>query len=50
VDPTGKVLDTAVIYPTHSKTQIESSRRILKDMIEKHSVEIIAIGMKYECI
>ena len=44
VDPTGKVLDTAVIYPTHSKTQIESSRRILKDMIEKHSVEIIAIG------
>ncbi len=44
VDKTGKVLDTAVIYPTHSEAQIEKSKTILKDMINKHSVDIIAIG------
>ncbi len=44
VDKTGKVLDTAVIYPTHSASQIASSKATLKKMIEKHSVDIIAIG------
>ncbi len=44
VDPTGKVLDTAVLYPTHSAAQVESSRQTLKKMIEKHSADIIAIG------
>ncbi len=44
VDKTGKVLDTAVIYPTHSEAQIEKSKLVLKDMINKHSVDIIAIG------
>ena len=44
VDPTGKVLDTAVIYPTHGKAQAEASKQTLKKLIEKHSVDIIAIG------
>ncbi len=44
VDPTGKVLDTAVIYPTHSKEQIERSRQKLLELIEKHNVDIISIG------
>lgn len=44
VDKTGKVLDTAVIYPTHSSAQIASSKATLKRMIEKHSADIIAIG------
>ena len=44
VDPTGRVLDTAVIYPTHSAAQIEKSRQTLKNMIKKHHAEIIAIG------
>ncbi len=44
VDETGKVLDTSVIYPTHSDAQIEKSKAVLKSMIKKHKVEIIAIG------
>ncbi len=44
VDETGKVLDTSVIYPTHSDAQIEKSKAVLKSMIKKYGVEIIAIG------
>ena len=44
VDPTGKVLDTAVIYPTHGKAQVEASKQTLKKLIEKYGVDIIAIG------
>lgn len=44
VNGTGKVLDTAVIYPTHSAAQISASKATLKRMIEKHSADVIAIG------
>ena len=44
VDATGRVLDTAVIYPTHGEQQIQKSKQTLKDMIKKHHAEIIAIG------
>ena len=44
VDATGRILDTAVIYPTHSESQIKKSKQTLKDMIKKYHVEIIAIG------
>ncbi len=44
VDPTGKVLDTSIIYPTHSQSKIDESKRIIKMLIKKHEVEIIAIG------
>ena len=44
VDETGRVLDTAVIYPTHSKAQIEKSKDTLKSMIHKYHAGIIAIG------
>ncbi len=44
IDPTGRVLDTAVIYPTHSKEQIEKSKTVLADKIKKYGVQIIAIG------
>ncbi len=44
VDKTGKVLDTAVIYPTHSASQVASSKATLKRMIEKHCADVIAIG------
>lgn len=44
VDATGRVLDTAVIYPTHSAAQIEKSKQTLKSMIKKYNVGIIAIG------
>ncbi len=44
VDGNGKILDTAVIYPTHSAAQIEKSKAVLTDLINKHNVDIIAIG------
>lgn len=44
VDATGKVLDTSVIYPTHGDAQEKRSKQILKNMIERYGVEIIAIG------
>ncbi len=44
VDPTGRILDTAVIYPTHGAAQVQKSKDILKKMINKHHAGIIAIG------
>ena len=41
---TGKVLDTAVIYPTHSEAKVAQSKRILLELIKKHNVDIISIG------
>lgn len=44
VDETGKVLDTGVIYITHSQAQKEQAKAILTRFIEKYAVSIIAIG------
>lgn len=44
VDATGRVLDTGVIYLTHSEAQKEQAKTTLHRLIEKHGVEIIAIG------
>lgn len=44
VDETGKVLATSVIYPVPPKSDIEGSKRIVKDLIYKHNVDVISIG------
>ena len=44
VDPTGKVLDTAVVYPTHGEKQKRECIAKLSAMIKRHGVEHIAIG------
>ena len=44
VDKTGKVLDTAVIYPTKPKQRLEEAARIVKNLIRKHHVDVVAIG------
>ena len=44
VDPTGKVLDTAVVYPIPEFKRVEQAKTIVKDLIRKHGVQIIAIG------
>jgi len=44
VDGTGKVLDTAVVYPTFSNAKKEEAISILAKLIAKHGVEHIAIG------
>ena len=44
VDATGRVLDTGVIYPTHSQTKKDEAARTLRGLIEKHGAQVIAIG------
>ncbi|MBC8546809.1 RNA-binding transcriptional accessory protein [Clostridiaceae bacterium NSJ-31] len=45
VDPTGKVLETGVIYPTlGSAGRMEEAKRVTRRMIQKHGVTTIAIG------
>ena len=44
VDGTGKVLDTAVIYPVPPKSKVEEAKIIIKDLVKKHNVEVFAIG------
>ena len=44
VDGTGRVLDTAVVYPTFSERKKDEAIRLLSCMIRKHGVQHIAIG------
>ncbi|MBQ9098930.1 MAG: RNA-binding transcriptional accessory protein [Clostridia bacterium] len=44
VDKTGKVLDTAVIYPTQSAKRVEEAKMIMKRLITAHKVDVVAIG------
>ena len=44
VDGTGKVLTTGVIYPTPPQNRQEDAKRVLKPLIAKHKVDLIAIG------
>ena len=44
VDGTGRVLDTTVVYPTHSVNLKNKAIEILTKMIKKHGVRHIAIG------
>ena len=44
VDKTGKVIDTAVIYPTKPKEDIEGSKKIVTKLIKKYGVDVVAIG------
>ncbi|MBP3442924.1 MAG: RNA-binding transcriptional accessory protein [Clostridia bacterium] len=44
VDETGRVLDTGVAYVTHSAAQQEQAKVLIKNMIKRYGVQIIAIG------
>jgi len=44
LDPTGKVLDIKVIYPTEPHNKIEESKKIVLDLIDKYKIDVIAIG------
>ena len=44
VDQTGRVLDTNVIYPTHSQAKVEQAEQIVSDLIRTYGVQVIAIG------
>ncbi len=44
VDATGMVLDTGVLYITHSDSQREQAKETVKKLIAKHNITLIAIG------
>ena len=44
VDKTGKLIDTAVIYPHPPQRQWEQAKHIVSKLIIKHSVQLISIG------
>ncbi|MEZ3502801.1 MAG: RNA-binding transcriptional accessory protein [Lachnospiraceae bacterium] len=44
VDPTGKVLDTVVIYPTAPQNKVKEAKAILKRLIEKYNITLISLG------
>jgi uncharacterized protein len=44
VDKTGKVLDTAVIYPTKPQERTEEAAKIVKKLITKYGVDVVSIG------
>ncbi|MGL4826813.1 MAG: Tex family protein [Vibrionaceae bacterium] len=44
VDNTGKLIETATIYPTAPHNQVEAAARVLLALIKKHHINLIAIG------
>ena len=44
IDPTGKVLDTCVVYPTFNERKKQEAIEILGRMVKKHKVRHLAIG------
>ena len=44
IDDTGKVLDIATVYPTEPQNDVEGAKKVLKNLISRHKVNMIAIG------
>lgn len=44
IDETGKVLDTATIYPTEPQNDVEGAKKVLINLIQKHEADMFAIG------
>lgn len=44
VDSTGKVLECAVIYPTKPQEKIRESEAVIRRLIERYGIDVIAIG------
>ncbi len=44
IDKTGKLLATTTVYPTEPQNDVEGSKKVLKDLINKFDVNMISIG------
>ena len=44
VDEMGKVIDTAVIYPTPPQNKIDESKKKVKELIKKYGITLISLG------
>ena len=43
-DPTGKILDTVVIYPTAPQNKVSEAKAVLKKLIAKYNITLISCG------
>ncbi|HCW24620.1 MAG TPA: RNA-binding transcriptional accessory protein [Coprococcus sp.] len=44
VDPTGKVLDTVVIFPTAPQKKVAEAKKTVKALIKKYGITLISVG------
>ncbi|GAB6169256.1 Tex family protein [Clostridium carnis] len=44
LDSTGKFLEKATVFPTVPRNDIEGTKKILKELINKHNVDVISLG------
>ena len=44
VDPTGKVLDTAVIYPTAPQNKVREAENVLQKLIARYGISLFSVG------
>ena len=44
IDKTGKLLDTTTVYPTEPQNDVEGAKKVLKGLITKYGINMIAIG------
>ncbi len=44
VDPTGKVLDTAVIYPTAPQNKVKEAESVLRKLIDRYGISLFSVG------
>lgn len=44
VDPTGKVLDTCVVFPTEPQNKVKETKETIKKLIKKYGVSLISLG------
>ena len=44
IDETGKVLDTALIFPTEPQNKVTESIKTVRGLIDKYNINVIAIG------
>lgn len=49
VDGTGKVLDTAVIYPTEPQNKVKESKAFVANWIKKYGINLISLGNGTAC-
>ncbi|WP_039656658.1 Tex family protein [Clostridium tyrobutyricum] len=44
LDDTGKLLDTAIIYPTAPQNDVDGSIKTLKNLVYKNDVDVVSLG------
>ena len=43
-DPTGRILETKVIYPTAPQNRVDDAKKVLKSLCDRHGIDVISVG------